>query len=185
MGQFGCGKRVTVRKVRARISPKAPVETETEKGAASATETNRAAVFNLWTEKVKAAIVRDLLLEMGRQRFAECIFWASAKLVTVAAAFTIRRVASSRRGLAPRARIACFRTIRQLPPPPRATRNLQTTRRARSARLEAEIWIRAGREARLREESAAYVALVPGKPETACSEHVRCRLARINHQKNE
>ena len=99
-------KRVTVRKVRARISPKAPVETETEKGAASATETNRAVVLNLRIEKVKAAIVRDLLLEMGRQRFAECIFWASAKLVTVAAAFTTRRVASSRRGLAPRARIA-------------------------------------------------------------------------------
>jgi hypothetical protein len=173
------------RKARAKTSPKAPVETETEKGAASATEENRAVVLNLRIEKVKAAIVRDLLLEMGRQRFAECIFWASAKLVTVAAAFTTRRVASSRRGLAPRARIACFRTISQLPPPPRATRNLQTTRRARSARLEAEVRIRAGHEARLREESAAYVALVPGKPETACSEHVRRRLARINHQKRE
>ena len=76
------------------------------KGAASATEANRAVVLNLRIEKVKAAIVRDLLLGMGRQRFAECIFWASAKLVTVAAAFTTRRVASSRKGLVPRARIA-------------------------------------------------------------------------------
>ena len=144
-------KRATERKARARISPKALVETETVKGAASATETNRAVDLNLRIKRAKAASARDLLLEKGKQRFAECILWASAKLVTVAAAFTTRRVASSRRGLAPRARIACFRTISQLPPPPRATRNLQTTRRARSARLEAEVRIRAGHEARLRE----------------------------------
>ena len=176
-------KRAMERKARAKISPRAPVETETEKGAASATEANRAVVLNLRIEKVKAAIVRDLLLEMGRQRFAECIFWASVKLVTVAAAFTTRRVASSRKGLVPRARIACFRTISLLPPPPRATRNLRTARRARSARLEAEARTRAGHEARLQDQSAAYVALAPGKPETACSERVRRRLKGTNHKK--
>ena len=173
-------KRAMERKARAKISPRAPVETETEKGAASATEANRAVVLNLRIEKVKAAIVRDLLLEMGRQRFAECIFWASVKLVTVAVAFTTRRVASSRKGLAPRAKIACFRTISLLLPPPRATRNLRTARRARSARLEAEARTRAGHEARLQDQSAAYVAQAPGKPETAssansCSEHARRR----------
>ncbi len=139
-------KRAMERKARAKISPKAPVETETKKGATSATKENRAVVLNLRIEKVKAATVRDLLLEMGRQRFAECIFWARVKLVIVAAAFTTRRVASSRKGLAPKARIVHFRTISLLPPPPRATRNLRTARRARSARLEAEARISAGDE---------------------------------------
>ena len=93
-------KKVAVRKVRARISPKAPVETETGKGAASATETNRAVVLNLRIEKVKAASARYLLLEMGRQWFAECILWASAKLVIGAATFITHRVASApKRGL--------------------------------------------------------------------------------------
>jgi hypothetical protein len=176
--------RATERKERARISPKAPVETETVKGAASATEENRAVVLSLRVEKVKATIVRDPLLGTGRQRFAECIFWVSVKLVTVAVAFTTRRAASSRKELAPRARIVCFRTISLLLPPPRATRNLRTARTARSARLEAEARTRAGHEARLQDQSAAFVAQDPGKPETASDANSYSRHARRREGSN-
>jgi hypothetical protein len=66
--------RATERKARARVSPKAPVETETAKEAASATEGNRVVVLSLRTEKVRATTVIDLLLETGKQRFVERIF---------------------------------------------------------------------------------------------------------------
>ena len=172
--------RVAERKERARTSPKAPVETETAKEAASATEGNRAVVLSLQAEKVKATTVKDLLLETGKQRFVECIFWASVKLVTVAVAFTTRRAASSRKGLAPRAKIAHIRAISLLLPPPKATRNLRKLRRARSAKHGAEAKTRAEHEARLQDQGAAFVAQDLGEPEAASNvnfstEHARRR----------
>ena len=169
-----------VGKGRARISPKAPVETETAKEAASATEENRAVVLSLQAEKVKATTVKDPLPETGKQRFVECIFWASVKLVTVAVVFTTRRAASSRKGLAPRAKIAHIRTISLLLPPPRATKNLRKLQRARSAKYGAEAKTRAGHEARLQDQGAAFVAQDPGEPEAASNvnfstEHARHR----------
>ena len=152
-------KKVAVRKVRARISPKAPVETETEKGA-SATK-DLADAHSLQIEMGKAVNATALLLVMGRKRFAGCISWASAKLVTVATASTISHAASSRRERAPRARIACTRIISQQPPPPRATRSLETTRPVRSIRVEAEAKTGAGGEARLQARPEC-VELAPG-----------------------
>ena len=152
-------RKVAARKVRARTSPKAPVETETEKEA-SATR-DRADAHSLRTETRKEANVTVLVPVMGRKKFAECISWASAKLVTVAIASTISLAVSSRRERAQGARIACTRTISQQPPPPRATTSPETTRPMRNIRGEAEAKTGAGNEARL-QALPECVELAPG-----------------------
>ena len=160
-------RRPTVRKERARTSPKAPVETETAKEAASATEGNRVGALSLQAKREKATTVIDLHLETGKQRFVACTFWVSVKLVTVAVASITRHAASFREGLVPRARTAHFLITSLLLPPLRATKNLQKLRVARSVKLEAEARIKAEHEARLQVQGAAFVAHDPGEPEAA------------------
>jgi hypothetical protein len=143
------------------------LETETAKEAASATEGSRVDVLSLQAEKGKATTVKGLHLETGKQRFVACIFWVSAKLVTVAVAFITRRAASFKEGLVPRARTARIHTTSLLLLPPRATRNLRRLRGARSAKFEAEARIKAEHEARLQDRGAAFVVQDPGEPEAA------------------
>ena len=153
------GKKVAARKVRARISPKALVETETEKGASVTRDRADARNLRKGTRKVANATV--LVPVMGRKRFAECISWVSAKLETAAIASTISHAASSRRERVPRARIAYTRITSLQPPPPRATTSLETTRPVKSIRVEAEAKTGAGSEARLQARPEC-VELAPG-----------------------
>ena len=160
-------KRATVRKERARISPKAPVETETAKEAASATEGSRVGVLNLQGKRGKATTAIDLCPGTGKRRFVVCTSWASVKLAIVAVASITRHAASFREGLVPRARTAHFLITSLLLPPLRATKNLQKLRVARSVKFEAEARIKAEHEARLQDQGAAFAAHDLGEPEAA------------------
>ncbi len=162
---------------RAKLSPKAPVKTETEKMASATKDREAVPSPRAAVQETSVKTLQPAAMAMGRKPTSvECTLRANAAQAIAVVESTIRRAASSREGLARKERIACIHIISLQPPRrPRSTTNREQNQPMRN-HLRAEEGAnpkpRTGRSAAGLQAKPGCAALAPGQPETVRAEHV-------------